>query len=223
MNANQATQNHFNLHLNGVGYLNRVRWVTVGQGRKAEPFLSCSIAAMRGEGDKPDYTYLDLKVVGEDAINLIDSFADDANNGHKVVVSFKVSDIYTHLYERESKDQNGNKTGMKEPAALIKGRLLLVYSVTVDGERVYTRPSADESGSDQVPASGEQQGESGNDQSNAAPQGGEDQSKSVKTSVQASEPVQQPRQPVQQEPRAAQSAPRRSNYRPQGRREAVPA
>lgn len=208
MNANQATTNHFNLHLNGVGYLNRVRWVTVGQGRKAEPFLSCSIAALRGEGEKPDYTYLDLKVVGEDAINLIDSFAEDANNGHKVVVSFKVSDIYTHLYERDSKDQNGNKTGMKEPAALIKGRLLLVYSVTVDGERVYTRPTADES--ENAPAPAKQTNVRDTDDSQAAPQSSQEPSITADTPAQASQPVRKP-------------FPQYSNHRPQGRREAVAA
>ena len=45
--------NFFNLHLSGVGYINRIRWVNPSgrQGRRAEPFLACSIAALRGKAD----------------------------------------------------------------------------------------------------------------------------------------------------------------------------
>ena len=188
MSATQTTQNHFNLHTNGVGYLNRVRWVPVSsRGRKAEPFLSCSIAAMRGDGDKPDYTYLDLKVVGETAIDLIDSFAEDANNGRKVVVAFKVGDIYPHLYERKVK---GSETGEMEAACLIKGRLLFIYSVTVDGERVYTRPPAEEAQDDNLSAPAAQGDNSLND-SEAAPSGSPEDLKPVEPIAQAQQPERQ--------------------------------
>lgn len=150
MTANSNQNAHFNLHLSGVGYLNRVRWVKTSScgGRKAEPFLACSISAMHGSSDEPSYTYLDLRVSGREAIEMVDQLGADVDAKRKVFVSFRVGDIYPHLYERSVRDQSGKPTGEKETAAIIKGRLLLLNSITIDGERVYTRES------EQEPASG---------------------------------------------------------------------
>lgn len=139
MNATTTQNNHFNLHVSGVGYINRIRWVTPKQGgRKAQPFLACSIAALRGNSDEPDYTYFDLRVSGEEARHLVEQAMKDVEDGRKVVVSFKVGDIYPHKYDRNVK-VDGRMTGEKETACLIKGRLLLINTVTVDGERIYAR------------------------------------------------------------------------------------
>ncbi len=142
---NAATQtNHFNLHVSGIGYLNRVRWVQPKQaGRKAQPFLACSIAALRGDSESPDYTYLDLRVSGQEAIELVSKCMEDVDQHRKVVISFKVGDIYPHMYERDLK-VDGQSTGAKEMACLIKGRLLLINTITIDGERVYSRQAEDE-------------------------------------------------------------------------------
>lgn len=40
----------FNLHTRGIGYLNRVREVTA---KKGNPFMACTIAALRGDTDSP--------------------------------------------------------------------------------------------------------------------------------------------------------------------------
>ncbi len=144
MTASTQT-NHFNLHVNGVGYLNRVRWVeTKSAGRKAQPFLACSIAALRGNADQPDYTYFDLRVSGSEAIEMVEQLMVDVEQQRKVVVSFRVGDIYPHLYERDVRDQNGRKTGQREPAVLIKGRLLLINSIGIDGENVFRREAQDD-------------------------------------------------------------------------------
>lgn len=139
-------QNFFNLHLSGIGYLNRVRWVEPkGQGRRAEPFLACSVSAMRGNSDHPDYTPLDLRVSGEEAIEMIASLQKDVDDKRKVVISFRAGDLYPHLYERNVRDpQTRQPTGEREMACLIKGRLLLVNSITIDGERVFTRDAEGE-------------------------------------------------------------------------------
>ena len=150
----QAQTNHFNLHTTGVGYLNRVRWVeTRSAGRRAQPFLACSISALRGNADEPDYTYFDLKVTGQEAIEMVDRLSEDVAQGRKVCISFRVGDIYAHCYEREVKDQQGRRTGQREAAALIKGRLLLINSITIDGENVFRR--TDDAPADQAPT-GEQ-------------------------------------------------------------------
>lgn len=140
MNA-PAQSSHFNLHVNGVGYLNRVRWVEPRRnaGRKADPFLACSVAALRGDSQSPDYTYFDLRVSGREAIEMVERLREDIEAQRKVFISFRVGDIYPHVYERDAKDREGRKTGEKEIASLIKGRLLLILSITIDGENVYRR------------------------------------------------------------------------------------
>jgi hypothetical protein len=145
MNASAQAQqsNHFNLHVNGVGYLNRVRWVEVNSaGRKAQPFLACSISALRGNAEQPDYTYFDLRVSGSEAIEMVEQLKVNVDGKQKVVVSFRVGDIYPHVYLRDVRDRDGRKTGEREPAAIIKGRLLLITSITIDGENVYRRDPA---------------------------------------------------------------------------------
>ena len=147
--------NHFNLHVNGVGYLNRVRWVEPKRnaGRRADPFLACSIAALRGNSDQPDYTYLDLRVSGREAIEMVDRLREDVAAERNVFISFRVGDIYPHLYERDVKDrQTGRKTGEREMAALIKGRLLLINSITIDGENVFRRDPDAAAPEDDTPA-----------------------------------------------------------------------
>lgn len=140
MHAQAAQREYFNLHTTGIGYLNRIRWVTVkNRGRSSEPFLACAINALRGSSDSVEYTYFDLRVSGEDAIGLIENMQETVNRGAKVVVSFRVGDIYPHLYDREVK-VDGRPTGKTEPAVLLKGRLLVINSISVDGEKVFERP-----------------------------------------------------------------------------------
>ncbi|WP_341679525.1 DUF3577 domain-containing protein [Comamonas thiooxydans] len=135
-----AQREFFNLHANGIGYLSRVRRVTPsGRGRKAEPFLACAISALRGATDSPDYTYFDLRVSSAEAIELIESLQKEVDERRKVLISFRIADLYAHSYERDVRDQGGRPTGQKELAGLIKGRLILVNSVRVDGQLVYQR------------------------------------------------------------------------------------
>ena len=158
-----AQANHFNLHVNGVGYLNRVRWVEPRRnaGRRAEPFLACSVSALRGNAEQPDYTYFDLRVSGREAIEMVDRLGEDVAAQRKVFISFRVGDIYPHVYERDVKDrQTGRKTGEKELASLIKGRLLLINSITIDGENVFKRdPDAAQPEDDAPAGDGADQGD----------------------------------------------------------------
>ncbi|HRL52733.1 MAG TPA: DUF3577 domain-containing protein [Acidovorax temperans] len=150
-----AQTNHFNLHVNGVGYVNRVRWVEPRRnaGRRAEPFLACSISAIRGNADSPDYTYFDLRVSGSEAIEMVERLKVDVEEQRKVFIAFRIGDIYPHMYERDVRERDGRKTGEREMAALIKGRLLLINSITIDGENVYRRdPETDQPVEDLQPA-----------------------------------------------------------------------
>ena len=53
MSTNE-TRKYFDLHTTGIGYLNRVREVTPKEGT---PFLSVTIAALRGSVDNAQYTH----------------------------------------------------------------------------------------------------------------------------------------------------------------------
>jgi len=102
MTAQAAQRELFNLHTNGIGYLNRIRWVeTKGRGRRSDPFLACSISALRGSSDEVQYTLFDLRVSGQDAIALVDGLRTEVEQGRKVIVSFRIADIYPHTYERK--------------------------------------------------------------------------------------------------------------------------
>jgi hypothetical protein len=161
---------YFNLHASGCGYLSRVRWVDPGKrrgGRTGEQFLACAINALRGDVGSPCYTYFDLRVSGEEAAELVEQLKPSVEEGRKVFVAFKLGDFYAHSYERDVRDNRGQKTGEKEISALIKGRLLLITHVKVDGEIVYQREDAALDAGDAMDAHGHESHGSRNQQ--AAP------------------------------------------------------
>ena len=215
---NAQQREFFNLHTNGMGYLNRIRWVpTSGRGRKAEPFLACAISALRGSSDQPDYTYFDLRVSGEEAISLIENMMEPVNQGRKVCVTFRIADTYAHPYERDIRDpQTRRPTGKTEWTALIKGRLILIYSISVDGEQVYKRQA--DTGQPNGALQQEQHQESWHDDAHSDQDTldghfGEHQNA-------GSEPQQneEPQAPRQQRPAPAprqENAPRQDRFQPQ--------
>lgn len=162
MNAATQSPNYFNLHTSGIGYMNRIRLVPPSKsaGRRGQSFYACSISALRGSSDEAGQTYFDLRVSGKEAIEIVQKLVHDQAANRKIFVSFKVGDIYPHMYERDARDQAGKPTGQKEWACLIKGRLLQINSITIDGEKVYQRDAEapadtsvdDEGNSSQQPA-----------------------------------------------------------------------
>ncbi|WP_334109179.1 DUF3577 domain-containing protein, partial [Methylobacillus sp.] len=48
MNATSNEKSYFDLHTSGIGYIQRAREVPVRGGRRAQPFLACTIAALVG-------------------------------------------------------------------------------------------------------------------------------------------------------------------------------
>lgn len=134
---NGADKGFFDLHVRGIGYLNRVRTVSPkGNGRKAEPFIACGINAVHGSVEDYSTTLFDCRVSGDEAIELITALTPAVEAQQKVFIAFKIGDIYPHMYERNVRD---GKPGEKESACLIKGRLLQITNVKIDGEEVYRR------------------------------------------------------------------------------------
>lgn len=122
---------YFDLHTNGIGYVNRIREVRPEKGRQGRPFLACTIAALRGAKESPAYTRFDVRVVGSKAQELIRKCDEPEKAGKKVLVSFRIGDPYGEIFTHE----HGQKAGEQDVS--IKGRLLFLNWVRVDGEVVY--------------------------------------------------------------------------------------
>lgn len=121
--AAETPKTHFDLHTCGIGYLNRVREVQVRKGS----FWACSLAALHGSVDGPETTYFDCKIEGAEALARVKFLMDAVERKQKVVVSFKIGDIYPEVFQYTSGDKAGT-TGVS-----IKGRLLQIRSAKIDG------------------------------------------------------------------------------------------
>lgn len=127
MTQTHATK-YFDLHTTGIGYLNRIREVEV---RKGKPFLSVTVAALHGCADDVEYSYIDCKVSGSEAERLVRLYSVSLSAGKKVLVSFRIGDLWADAFTYTKGDKQG------QPGASLKGRLLFISWVKVDGELVY--------------------------------------------------------------------------------------
>ncbi|WP_110648750.1 STY4534 family ICE replication protein [Salinicola peritrichatus] len=135
----------FDLHITGVGYVNRIREVTPKRG---DAFWACDISALTGPADDVDYRRFDCRVSGQEAQKLVKKFnatvADRQEKGlaePKILIGFKLGDLYTDTFTRTKGDRAG------ETAVSLKARLLFVNWAKVDGDKVYEAPRRDETAS----------------------------------------------------------------------------
>lgn len=119
----------FDLHTTGIGYLNRIR--EVKPRGKGSPFMAVAIAALHGSADAVEYSYIDCNVVGAEAEKLIRRCQEAVSAEKKVLVSFRIGDIWADAFTYEKGDKKG------QPGASLKGRLLFISWIKVDGETVY--------------------------------------------------------------------------------------
>lgn len=123
-----AEATYFDLHTQGLGYLNRIREVTPSRGNA---FLACTIAALNGPTEAPEYRYFDVIVYGAEAQQLVNRYASAVNQGHKVLLGFRLGDLWTDLF-RYSRGDKAGKTGVS-----LKARLLFISWIKINGELVY--------------------------------------------------------------------------------------
>ncbi len=125
--ANYQETRYFDLHVTGIGYLNRVREVPV---KRSQPFLAVDISALHGDSEDVQYTRFDCRVSGSDAKAIIESLMPviDDDNKNKVLVGFKLGDLYTDTFTYKSGDKAG-QTGIS-----LKARLLRIDWVKVNGK-----------------------------------------------------------------------------------------
>jgi len=146
--STSSSQSYFDLHITGIGYLNRIREV---QPRKGNSFLACDIAALTGPSDAVEYRRFDVKVSGRDAQHLIRKCEEAVKAERKVLIGFRLGDLWTDIFTY-TKGKNEGKPGVS-----LKARLLFVSWIKVDGEMVYKAESkvADGATNDDSPAASE--------------------------------------------------------------------
>jgi hypothetical protein len=118
---------YFNLHVEGVGYLNRVRTV---KPKKGQEFLACTVAALRGSDSDVSYTKFDCRVSGADAQAIVKRLEDDVAAEKAVIIGFRIADIYPEMFTFEKGDRKG------QPGVSIKGRLLRIKFAKVNGKSI---------------------------------------------------------------------------------------
>jgi len=127
--SNNESNKYFDLHTTGIGYLSRIREVTPEEG---SPFLSVTIAALRGSVDNAQYTHFECPVSGKKAQEAVRRLKSAVEGKSKVLIGFTLSDVFAEPFTYK----NGDKAG--EPGASLKARLLRVSWAKVDGKPFFT-------------------------------------------------------------------------------------
>ena len=133
---------YFNLHVEGVGYLNRVRTV---KPKKGQEFMACTVAALRGSDSDVSYTKFDCRVSGADAQAIVRRLEDDVAAEKAVIIGFRIADIYPELFTFEKGDRKG------QPGVSIKGRLLRIKFAKVNGKSIDVPQPASADEAEDVP------------------------------------------------------------------------
>lgn len=138
MAQSSSTDTYFNIHIDLIGYLNRIRTVEPKRGRRGESFLACTIAALNGPSNQPSYVYFDAKVTGREAEDLIRRCEQAVEAKMKVLIGARLGDPWIDQFTyREGHEKAGT------PGASFKARLLLVKWIKVNGKTEYMRPKPD--------------------------------------------------------------------------------
>ena len=127
--SNNETTKYFDLHTSGIGYLNRIREVTPKAGN---PFLSVTLAALRGSVDNVQYTHFECRVSGKQAQQIVHQLKPAVEGKLKVLIGFTLSDLYAETFIFKHGDLAG-ETGIS-----LKTRLLRIAWAKVDGQPFFT-------------------------------------------------------------------------------------
>lgn len=128
---------YFDLHTQGIGYLNRVREVSPKNGSS---FWACDIAAIHGSADNVNYTRFDCRVSGAKAIELVQQYQEAVAQDRKVLIGFRLGDLYAEPFTY-SKGERAGETGVS-----LKSRLLYIGFIKIDGETVYSAETESDNG-----------------------------------------------------------------------------
>ena len=118
MSTTSNEKSYFDLPTSGIGYIQRAREVPVRGGRRAQPFLACTIAALVGSAKDPSYRYFDVNVSGAEANKLVERHIGVDDPKQRPLVRFRLGDLWGDAYIRDKGERKG------EAAASLKARLL---------------------------------------------------------------------------------------------------
>jgi hypothetical protein len=121
-------KSYFDLHITGLGYLNRIREV---KPKKGDAFLACDISALNGPSDDVAYVRFDTRVSGSEAQHLVRRCIQAVDAEKKVMIGFRLGDLWTDTFTYSK----GKRAG--EQGVSLKARLLFVSWIKVDGKLVY--------------------------------------------------------------------------------------
>ena len=128
MTTSSDRKKFFDLHITGLGYVNRIREV---KPRKGNPFVACDISALYGPSDAVEYLRFDCKVSGAHAQHLIRKCKQACDANRKVLIGFRLGDPWIDIFTY-SKGEKEGQTG-----ASLKARLLFVSWIKIDGKLEY--------------------------------------------------------------------------------------
>ncbi|EFF1836394.1 DUF3577 domain-containing protein [Escherichia coli O169:H41] len=118
---------YFNLHIDGLGYLSNIREINTTTGS----FLSCTINALHGSTEKPEYTRFDVTVSGQQTSSLIRRCQNAVNEEKKVLIGFKLSNLTADVFTLTKGDHAG------ESRASLRARLIKISFIKVGQNMVY--------------------------------------------------------------------------------------
>lgn len=122
-----AQPKYFNLHIDGLGYLSNIREINTATGS----FLGCTINALHGSTEKPEYTRFDVTVLGQQTSSLIRRCQNAVNEEKKVLIGFKLSNLTADVITLTKGDHAG------ESRASLKARLIKISFIKVGQNMVY--------------------------------------------------------------------------------------
>ena len=96
--------------------------------------------------DDGEYSYIDCKVSGSEAERLVVRYSPEVSAGKKVLIAFRIGDIWADAFTYTKGEEQG------KPGASLKGRLLFISWIKVDGETVYQAKPKDEQQQPDQPA-----------------------------------------------------------------------
>jgi hypothetical protein len=121
-------KSYFDLHITGIGYLNRIRDV---KPKKGDAFLACDIAALNGPSEKPECVSTCAYRVQRSAAPGAPLRFRPSRPRSKVLIGFRLGDLWTDIFTYTKGKNEG------EPGVSLKARLLFVSWIKVDGQLVY--------------------------------------------------------------------------------------
>lgn len=115
---------YYDLYTSGLGYVNSVKDVEPEQGM---PFLAVRISALRGDVTALQRTNFNCIAMGLKTIDFVRQLEPEVNAGKRVLIGFKLSDIYPQVFFFD----RGPRTG--RPGVDLRGRLIRIDWARVNG------------------------------------------------------------------------------------------